>query len=671
MPQSWLSTHRAQLPGWLAAVAIAVVGVGLEWRRAPAIFTSSGVLFVDPDDDMRLVRVRSIVEGGPAILRHTTEINWPRGVEMHWTAPMDYALVGAAAFFGGLSSVSDRLAGTAAWVSVWLGLAYSLLMMAMIRRACGWGPALLAGAMVIVSPAYHRVFQLGHPDHHCLLELLFAIAVGAWVPRRDEGGTPCLPSRTAVILGGLAMGLAIWTAPQGLFIWAAILVGATFASFHASREDRARWAGRRWDWSLAVLAVVACGYLVENVSNLGEVAADKVSLFHVLLVILAMLVPSGALPSVPKGVIRIAAVRWGLFAILSTMFVGWIIVDGGRIFRYSRSEELHRWWEIVAELLPLYTRAGGQWSFAPLQAHLGYAVYALPLLLVFFVRGKMMPCGAKLTLALLAVGMSGLAIYQRRWLDHVNLGLVPVTVVGIWELVGMIGARKDCLHGDSSARTSDGGRSPPYGVRIVAAIVLVGLLCYPCAAGVLMAPTPSPDVQNVRTAFAADRIGAYESVHPSRDSARRAILCDEGCGPMLVYRTRLPVVAAPYHRAIDGIAAAARFYAERDPVEARRMLDALGVKYVVVPFRPHEQLINFERVAYGEMRSYDPPVQSVDADGNIHERLQYRPEIAQTAIYRLTLQGGGGIPGLELVESITEGATTTDGKSGLLYVVRD
>jgi len=131
------------------------------------------------------------------------------------------------------------------------------------------------------------------------------------------------------------------------------------------------------------------------------------------------------------------------------------------------------------------------------------------------------------------------------------------------------------------------------------------------------------------------------------------------------------VVAAPYHRAIDGIVAAARFYAERDPSEARRMLDAMGVRYVVVPFRPHEQLINFERVVFDELRSYDEPEQNVDGEGSIREWLKYRPEIAQTAIYRLTLHGGGGIPGLELIESITEGATTPDGKSGLLYVVRE
>ncbi|HKQ47992.1 MAG TPA: hypothetical protein VJZ71_07990 [Phycisphaerae bacterium] len=651
--------------GWLAALAIAGVGVGLEWRRAPAIFTPSGVLFVDPDDFMRLVRVRSILEGGPRIIRHDSQVNWPHGVDPHWTAPMDYLLVAANSLFGGLSQTSDRLAGTAAWVPVWLGMAYSLVMMAMIRRACGWGPALLAGCMIVFSPAYHRVFQLGHPDHHCLLELLFAVSVAAWVPRLGINGEQRVPSHAAVVMGGIAIGLAIWVAAQALAVWAAILAGATFASFHASPEDRPIWAARRRQWSLAVLGVVFCGHVVENAGQIGAAAVDKIGLFHVALAVLALLVPTGS-GKAPRDETKDLVRRWGPFALVAVAFVAWVALDRARIFRYSQRDELRRWWEVVAELLPLYTHAGGQWSLFPLHVHLGYAVYALPLTLVFFVRSKALPCGAKLTLALLALGMTALAIYQRRWLDHVNIGLISVTVIGIWEFAGAIlTARKV----DRNAR-ANGGRSPPY-VRLAVAAVLLGMVSFPYAWAVMTQEIPSPRAEAVRTAYLADRINAYESAHAPDVAPGRAILCDEGAGPMLLYRTRLPVVAAPYHRAIDGIVAAARFYAERDPIEARRMLDELGVKYVVVPFRPHEQLINFERVAFGELRSYDPPEQSVDAEGNIQERLNFRPGFNQTAIYRLTLQGGGGIPGLELVESIKEGATTPDGKSGLLYVVRD
>lgn len=668
---------RRSLLGWLTAFVVAGIGVGLEWRRSPAIFTPSGVLFVDPDDFMRLVRVRSIMEGGPRIIRRDTQINWPHGVEPHWTAPMDYLLVVANALFGGFSRQDDRLAGTAAWVPVWLGLAYSLVMMAMIRRACGWGPALVAGGMIVLSPAYHRVFQLGHPDHHCLLELLFAISVAAWVPRRDDRGPARIPARSMVLVGGFTMGLAIWIAPQAVPVWAAILFGATFATFHATPEDRAIWATRRRDWSLAALGVVVLGYFIENTSNLGEVAVDKISLFHVALALGALLVPSGSsrialgkkVEADPgftyPGMIREFIFRSGVFALASVIFFGWIVVDRERIYRYARSEELLRWWAIVVELQPLYTHAGGQWSLAPLQAHLGFAAYAMPLLLYFFVRSKTLSCGAKLTLALLSIGITALAVYQRRWLDHVNIGLVPVTVIGVCEMLR--------LFSKPNQVDNNGGLSQTYIARIMATLLILGIIQYPSTASVIDPPVQrtTVDVQCARAAYVSDRIKAHEAAHPPAVSERQAILCDEGAGPILLYRTRLPVVAAPYHRAINGIVAAARFYAERDPIEARRILYELGVRYVVVPFRPHEQLINFERVAFGEMRSYDPPEQSVDAEGNIQERLKYRPGIDQTAIYRLTLQGGGGIPGLELVESIAEGATTPDGRSGLLYVVRD
>ncbi len=656
MPPVTPSMRRASLLGWLAAVTIAAVGVGLEWRRIPAVFTTSGVIFIDPDDDMRLCRVRSIIEGGPAILRHDAEVNWPRGVEMHWTAPLDYVLVGAVTLFGGLTKETDRIAGVAAWAPLWMGLAYSLVMMAMIRRACGWGPALLAGLMIVLSPAYHRVFPFGHPDHQCLLELLFAIAVSAWVPWRDESEMPRIPSRRCVILGGAAIGLALWTASQALPIWGAILVGATYASFHASPECRATWAARRREWSLAVLAVVVCGYFIENKPNLGEIAIDKISLFYVALAILSLFVPSGGPgPS--------AKVRWATFVIAAAIVVGGSIAEKETLFRYVSGDALFRWWSIVAELLPLYTHVNGRWSLVPLQQHLGYEVYALPVLLLFFVRSKTMPCGAKFMFALMALGMTGCVIYQRRWLDHVNLGVVPVTVVGAWEMIRVVGTRR-------SSKTGERIGPPPW-ERFLATAVVIGILCYPCAAGFVRAPISDTDIQGARAAFVAERIDAYESAHPTKNPSRRAILCDEGIGPMLHYRTRLPVVAVPYHRAIDGIVAAAKFFAERDPLAARRMLDALGVRYVVVPYRPHEQLINFERIAFGELKSYDPPEQSLDEQGNVRERLKYRPEITETAIYRLTLHGGGGIPGLELIESVAEGATTPDGKSGLLYVVKD
>jgi hypothetical protein len=241
---------------------------------------------------------------------------------------------------------------------------------------------------------------------------------------------------------------------------------------------------------------------------------------------------------------------------------------------------------------------------------------------------------------------------QRRWLDHVTLGLMVVTVIGIWELVGGILARQAL---DSVGR------------RALITMVLVAALLLPTYRFVFYFSKPLPNPADLRTATVAQRILEYESRHPA-SGTQRAILCAEGDGPMLLYRTRLPIVAGPYHRTIDGIVGAARFYAERDEAAALRQLERLDVRYVVVPLRPHEQLMNFEWLAFDELRSFDPPTYSIDTYGALHEELHYRPGITQTMAYRLAMEPDRPPAQLRCIAKSREGAATPDGYSGLLYI---
>ena len=149
--------------------------------------------------------------------------------------------------------------------------------------------------------------------------------------------------------------------------------------------------------------------------------------------------------------------------------------------------------------------------------------------------------------------------------------------------------------------------------------------------------------------------------------------CAEGEGAMLLYYTGLPVVAAPYHRAIDGIVEVASFFAEKDPIRARQQLDRLGVRYVVIPYAPHLQLMNFEKIAFGELRSFDPPDETIDRLGRIARELHYKEEqIAQTMAYRLAIEPEiPCIPGVELIGRIQDDPRRPNAKNGLLYVVND
>ena len=50
-----------RVAGPIIGLIIVALGVAVEARRAPAVFTDSGVLFTDPDDYMRLYRAREIL----------------------------------------------------------------------------------------------------------------------------------------------------------------------------------------------------------------------------------------------------------------------------------------------------------------------------------------------------------------------------------------------------------------------------------------------------------------------------------------------------------------------------------------------------------------------------------------------------------------------------------
>lgn len=673
-------------------LVLAAVNGCLEWPHARAAFHGGRVFFVDPDDYMRVYRAQFILTGQTCRVRHLTEINAPAGAELHWTAPMDYLLVGANLIFAPFTSAGDPLACVSAFVPPALGIAFLACLVAFLNRAVGLGPAMLAGLFAVFSPAFHRVFQVGHPDHHCLLELLLLIAFGVWWPRpqtdgrRGSAGASPSPqtdgrrappgaspsqSTIAAVVSGLAIGLAVWVAAQAMLFWLILLAGLTCVCIFGPPEERRAYVRLRLIWNGAAAAIVLLGFVVENWPDLKVAAADKISTIHLAAMIVALFAPA----RISTG----GAALWRslLFALLLAGFVAWLALDRARIFEHVSRPEFYRWSERIAELQPLFTRTAADWSLQPMHARIGLMPYALPVLLVFFLRAPSVPRLMKVTLGPLSVIVTVLMIVQLRWLDHFNLAVTPVAVIGAWELLGRW------------RRVVGWGRGT---LRLALTTAILAVLIAPAARFVLTL-TPeraiAADAYQRRTDYAAQRIAAYEREHPASDAAaplsrrwitggtpvpRRAILGEEGDGPLLLYRTGLPVVAAPYHRTLDGIVEAARFCAERDPAQARAQLDRLGVRYVVMPARAHEQLVHLEYIAFGEVRSFDPPVERINEYGRATQELRYRPDqVRQTMAYRLVMEPRvQTIPGLRCIAEIDEGAKTPDGRplrTGLLYVV--
>ncbi len=685
----------------LLAGLVVLAGIALEYPRLGATFVESRVVspisgqpqasdrrvfLPDPDAYMRVYRAKKILTGDAIRIREMPEINHPRGVELHWTAPMDYLLVGAGALFAPRINHPDPIGAAAAFVPVGLGALCVVAFIGWMKRGFGWGPALVAGIVIVISQPFHRVFRLGHPDHHALLELLFVVAVGAWVTRRREDGGFAPPARLGAMVSGLAIGLAVWVASHALLVWGPLAVGITFACYRADRADRGAWLAARLRWNLAAAAVVLAGYLIENWPDLGAMALDKISLIHVGLAGLALLVP-GPLQSgdaepalsatdvarertrAPRGrpdrgsrlhdsAEQRRTTRFVAFLAALACFTIWMAVQYDTAAATIRGPELSRWHDLIAELQPLYTQAAGDWSLKRLHNMLGYLPYALPLLWISFVWSRRVPPVLRCTLGLLAPLFLILTIKQIRWMDHYNLAVAPVAVVGLFEAGRRLLARAE-----------------PELHALVAAVALF-LLLHPPAFLLLDRRTEHMEIDNAllhRADFLAHSIAEFEREHGPPPADRQAILSEEGDGPILLYYTGRPVVAAPYHRAISGTVAISEFFALRDPGEARSQLDRLGVRYICIPSQLNQRLMNFEQIAYGELRSFEPPQVALNEFGVAVPTIRYLPQVTQTMAYRLTTDWQHEtIPGVRCLRSGNEGAKAPDGTpvpTGMLFVV--
>lgn len=648
-PAKPIDARQRRAP-WLGLCAlVALSAVALEYPKIAPLLKEGKVYFDDPDDYMRLVRARMILEQGPQVIRVMSDVNPPQGVNMHWTSPVDYLMAAgellARPFVG---SSGDALVIGAAWIPPILGFVYICIMMGLLTRTAGQPAAVIGGLLVALTPAWHRAFAFGRPDHHCLLELLFLTSLAGLAPSSRRP----FPSQRAIVISGLASGLAIWVSVQALLIWVALLIGLVAASWIGDIETTRIWSRIRRTWAVSAAAAVAIGHMLENAPHFNAAALDKISLAHVMFMTLAALMPvpgkpmltsraNAAKPSVPALI---------LFAIACIGCAAWLFAVRTELLRHMSDPRTYQWHMMLAEFHPLYLHAGGQWSFGKLHASIGYLPYVLPLLLVPFTRDTTLPRPFRVTCGLFAPFITVLAIIQLRWLDHFNLFVVPVVAIGLYRI------------GQASIQ-------PPRRGLMAACIALAALTLPAIKTIVSRTPAGMQASRQLleRTAHVARVIRDYDSRAASPIPG--TIMTDEADGPPLLYETRRPIIAAPYHRDLPGILESAAFFAERDPVEARMRLDRLGVRYVVVPFRVHEQLYNFETLVFGATPSFDPPTDTIE-NGHFKRTPHYRPGFEQTMAYRLAMMQGDPIPGVKLLARAFEPkAPTPDHMLGLVYVV--
>ena len=194
----------AWLAGWGLAALILVAGFG------PAAINQD---FAEPDNAMRLVRIRDMLGGQGWFDSVQQRLNPPDGTPMHWAQWIDALLAAPLAMLAPMiGQANAEIAVAFAWPLALLG-AFMFLAVRVageigaregLRREAEWAAAILAA---LAFPATEK-FAPGALDHHNVEIVLGMLAVFCMMHMKT--------SRPAAIGAGVALGLAMATAAEGV-----------------------------------------------------------------------------------------------------------------------------------------------------------------------------------------------------------------------------------------------------------------------------------------------------------------------------------------------------------------------------------------------------------------------------------------------------------------------
>lgn len=223
----------AWIAGWGLAALVLVVGFG-----AAALHQD----FSEPDNAMRLVRVRDMLAGQGWFDNIQHRLNPPDGTPMHWAQWIDALLAAPIAL---LALIIGQALAEIVVAFVWpLGLLALFMFLVVriagevgaregLRREAEWAGAMLAA---LAFPTTEK-FAPGSFDHHNVELVLIMAAVLGLIHMRS--------SRRAAISAGAALGLAMATAAEGApFVAAGLVVSGCLWLFQPQAfRVSVRWFG--------------------------------------------------------------------------------------------------------------------------------------------------------------------------------------------------------------------------------------------------------------------------------------------------------------------------------------------------------------------------------------------------------------------------------------------
>jgi len=528
--------------------------VALAWVLAAAEllvphWSETAVTLHDTDDAMRLVEMREFIAGQGWYDMHEARVLPPAGMDSHWSRLIDAGLADvfllARTAFD--APMAERLT-RALWPLLWL-LPCIAGIAAIAWRVAGREAAVVTLLFAVLGLPAFTQFPPGRIDHHNVQIALAVLVVAAtvWSDRS------AWPAWAAGILTGLALAIGLEGVPY------AALCAAAFGLRYAA-EPGAAAAFARYGLAAAASAVAA---LMVDVAP----AHWTTSVCDMIAFNSAAAVVAGGLVAALAGRFRALAgapARWALVALAGLAAVAVYAICEPRCLAgpFAMVDPAIRpiWFDRVQEMQPLL----GTLVANPLTG-LWFAVYPVVALagLVVLAAG---PAGraarsdpAFLTLAaalLLAIAVMLVTVKGGPYAQWLAIPAVAALAVRLWERLGLDRLVPRFL----------------LALALAPAVVTGAALAVAAAAG--RSDAEDRDAARQRACFATANYAPLAALPPG------LVVAPVDLGPFLLALTPHAVVAAPYHRAPEGILAAQEAFA-LPPEEARAVLRRVHADYLV------------------------------------------------------------------------------------------
>lgn len=570
----WIIHHPFAILAAFVVLALVQIGAVLSGNW---LVLGPDALLAGPDSYMRLLRVETWMQAGGWRDAGFPLSNAPYGEILHWTRPFDVLLWLGARPLGLVMGLREGL-------YLW-GAAISPVLQGMTVLALSWAtrPILSNRAFVFlvllfsIQPAVRAVYGVARPDHHALLALLFTVGF-ALVLRGFTG-----PGRSRLFgAAGAIAGFAIWVSIEGAAP-ALVVIGVLGCLW--LRHGGWYLHGLGWYLAGSIVVLSLALPLERPASELLALEFDRVSIVHWSLLASAL----GAV-AVIVGLHIIAKRCWLVLnsgdwhwrmRLAGAAFIGatplaLALVAFPRFFGGPFADVDPRldsiWLKHVDEVRPLL---GVDMAFYLGPVALG-ALY-----LCWYSWSQMRRRRRDLaraewdavvyTLTLLVM-FAPLAAYQVRWSIYPSIVAMAPWVLflraafrydGAWRIRG--GAR-------------DWIRVPmrvPFFLAVLSAPVAAG------AVGLALTVGFPNSTSDGGAACPWLRIAPVLRELETPDGDPPILFGFIHQGPEMMYRTGLRVVGTPYHRNAEGILDTHMVLTATNLEDARRILRARGVDYLV------------------------------------------------------------------------------------------